>query len=185
MRTLAVTQNITIDGVIDLAGGWFAPGDDSAGLAEVNEVLQKQAAGADSLLLGRVSFEDMRAFWPGQSDDTTGNTSYLNSVDKFVVSSTMEDPRWQNTTILHGDLHEEVTRLKSRPGKDIVATGSITLVHELIRLGLVDEYRLFIYPVVAGQGRRLFENATSMLSLRLGELQRFGNGIALAIYRIN
>lgn len=128
--------------------------------------------------------EDMRAFWPGQSDDTTGNTNYLNSVDKFVVSSTMEDPRWQNTTILHGDLHEEVTRLKS-PGKDIVATGSITLVHELIRLGLVDEYRLFIYPVVAGQGRRLFENATSMLSLRLGELQRFGNGIALAIYGIN
>ena len=185
MRTLAVTQNITIDGVIDLAGGWFAPGDDSAGLAEVNEVLQQQAADADSLLLGRVSFEDMRAFWPGQSDDTTGNTNYLNSVDKFVVSSTMEDPRWQNTTILHGDLHEEVTRLKSRPGKDIVATGSITLVHELIRLGLVDEYRLFIYPVVAGQGRRLFENATSMLSLRLGELQRFGNGIALAIYRIN
>jgi dihydrofolate reductase len=102
-----------------------------------------------------------------------------------VVSSTMEDPRWQNTTILHGDLHEEVTRLKSRPGKDIVATGSITLVHELIKLGLVDEYRLFIYPVVAGQGRRLFENATSMLSLRLGELQRFGNGITLAIYRIN
>ena len=97
----------------------------------------------------------------------------------------MEDPRWQNTTILHGDLHEEVALLKSRPGKDIVATGSITLVHELIRLGLVDEYRLFIYPVVAGQGRRLFENATSMLSLRLGELQRFGNGIALAIYRIN
>lgn len=184
MRTLAVTENITIDGVIDLAGGWFTPGDDNAGLAEVNEVLQRQAGAADSLLLGRVSFEDMRGFWPEQSDDTTGNTDYLNRVDKFVVSSTMDDPQWQNTTVLHGDLHAEVTRLKRRPGKDIVATGSITLVHELIMLGLVDEYRLFIYPVVVGQGRRLFENTTSISRVRLRELQRFSNGIILAIYRI-
>lgn len=83
------------------------------------------------------------------------------------------------------EISTKVTRLKSRPGKDIVATGSITVIHELIRLGLVDKYRLFIYPVVLGHGRRLFVNDTSMLSLRPGELQRFGNSIALAIYRIN
>lgn len=130
MRKLVVTENITIDGVIDAAGGWFAPGDDSADLAEVTDVLQQQAAAADALLLGRTSFEEMRGFWPQQTDDTTGNTAYLNQVKKYVVSSTMTDPGWENTTILRGTIADEVAALKDQPGQDIVATGSITLVHE-------------------------------------------------------
>ena len=109
------------------------------------------------MLLGRLTFESFRGYWPQQTDDTTGVSDYLNRVEKYVVSSTLEEPGWEHTTILRGDLADEVAALKERPGGDIVATGSITLVHALDRTGLVDEYRLFVYPVVLGQGRRLFE----------------------------
>ncbi len=183
MRELVVTENITVDGVIDSAGGWFAPGDDSADLAEVTAVLQQQAAAADALMLGRKSFEEMRGFWPQQTDDTTGNTAYLNQVQKYVVSSTMIDPGWENTTVLRGSIADEVTALKDQPGKDIVATGSITLVHELIAHGLVDEYRLFTYAVVLGHGRRLFQDATNVRGLVLQDVRRFGCTVVLTTYR--
>lgn len=94
----------------------------------------------------------MRGFWPRQSNDTTGIAAHLDQVQKFLVSATLTDPGWENTTILRGSIAEEVTALKAQQGKDIVTTGSITLVHELIALGLVDEYRLFTYPVVLGHG---------------------------------
>ncbi len=92
----------------------------------------------------------MRGFWPQQHDDTTGVTDHLDSVSKYVISRTLEDPSWAGTTILTGDVTDEVAKLKSMPGKDIVVTGSITLVQELVRLDLPDEYRLFVYPVVVG-----------------------------------
>jgi dihydrofolate reductase len=95
-----------------------------------------------------VTFEEMRGYWPRQVDDTTGNTEHLNRVAKYVVSSTMSDPQWENSTVLSGPLIEEIEALKAQPVKDIVTTGSITLVHDLIARGLVDEYRLFVFPVV-------------------------------------
>jgi dihydrofolate reductase len=99
---------------------------------------------------------DLRGYWPQQADDKTGITDYLNDVDKYVVSSTMTDTAWQNSTVLSGDPVENVRALKERTGNDIVLTGSITLTQALIAAGLVDEYRLFVYPVVQGRGRRLF-----------------------------
>jgi dihydrofolate reductase len=99
-----------------------------------------------------VTFEEMRGYWPRQTDDTTGVSDYLNRVTKHVVSSTMGDPEWEHTIVLPGDgFLNEVRALKSKPGKDIVTTGSISLVHALIPAGLVDEYRLFLYPVVLGR----------------------------------
>jgi dihydrofolate reductase len=100
MRKLVVTENITIDGVIDASGGWFVPGHETADLADVAAVLRQQSAASDALLLGRTTFEEMRAFWPNQTNDTTGITAHLNQVQKFVTSSTMTDPDWENTTIL-------------------------------------------------------------------------------------
>ncbi len=182
MRKLVVTENVTIDGVIDASGGWFAPGDDTADLAAVTAVLQEQSAASDALLLGRTSFEEMRSFWPQQTNDTTGIAAHLDQVQKFVVSSTMTEPRWENTTILRGSLVDEVLALKEQQGKDIVTTGSITLVHELIMLGLVDEYRLFTYPVVLGHGRRLFQDAHDVPELVLQDVQRFGSTIVLTTY---
>jgi dihydrofolate reductase len=99
----------------------------------------------------------------------TGISDYLNRVQKYVVSSTMTSPEWQNSTVLSGEPVEEVRALKEQPGEDIVVTGSITLCHTLIGAGLVDEYRLFVYPVVQGRGRRLFPEGFEYPTLRLVE----------------
>jgi dihydrofolate reductase len=150
----------------------------------VTAVLQEQAAAADALLLGRISFEEMRGFWPQQTDDTTGITEYLNQVQKYVVSSTLTDPGWKNTRVLAGPPVGAVRSLKHEPGADIVVTGSITLVHELIAADLVDEYRLFVYSVVIGSGRRLFRDAANVTPFTLTGARRFGPGIALLTYSV-
>src|SRR5437870_6529654 len=143
MRRLVVTENITLDGVIDASEGWFAPaGAEEVDQSDLSAALREQADAADALLVGRVTFEEFRGYWPLQTDDDTGVAEYLNNVSKYVVSSTMKDPGWERSTVLSGDLEENVRELKGRSGKDIVVTGSITLVHERIPLGLVDEYRL-------------------------------------------
>ena len=184
MRALVVSENITLDGVIDAAEGWFEPaGDEETDQTDVIGALTDQREAADAVLLGRVTFEQMRGYWPLQSDDTTGVTDYLNTVSKYVVSSTLQDPEWENSVVLRGALVEEVHELKSKPGKDIVSTGSITLVHDLIAAGLVAEYRLFVYPVVLGRGKRLFADATEVPKLRLVETQPFRSGIVLLRYR--
>jgi dihydrofolate reductase len=183
MRKLVVTENITVDGVIDASEGWFAPaGDEEIDQSDLNEALREQASAADAVLLGRVTFEQFRGYWPLQTDDETGVTDYLNNVSKYVVSNTMTDPGWERSTVLSGDLEENVRELKSAPGKNIVVTGSITLVHELIPMGLVDEYRLFVYPVVLGQGARLFESAANVAELTLVESRPFRSGVVLASY---
>jgi dihydrofolate reductase len=181
MRDLIVTENITIDGVIDASTGWFAAAGGKGDMSDVETALARQREAADALLLGRVTFEQMRGYWPVQTDDTTGITAYLNDVSKHVVSSTLQDPEWARTVVLRSV--DEVRALKSEPGGEIVTTGSISLVGELIAAGLVDEYRLFTYPVVPGRGRRLFANATEVPSLRLLESQAFRSGIVLARYR--
>jgi dihydrofolate reductase len=184
MRKLVITENITLDGVIDASEGWFAPADaEDADRSDINAALREQAEAADALLLGRVTFEQFRGYWPLQTDDETGVAEYLNNVSKYLVSSTMKDPGWQRSTVLSGDLEDNVRELKGRSGKDIVVTGSITLVHELIRLALVDEYRLFVYPVVLGRGARLFEDATSVPSLGLVDSRAFRSGVVLTSYR--
>jgi dihydrofolate reductase len=126
----------------------------------------------------------MRGFWPHQTDDTTGITEYLNTVQKYVVSSTLTDPRWSNTTVLSGPAVDAVQRLKRGPGADVVVTGSITLVHNLMTADLVDEYRIFVYSVVIGSGRRLFGNAESPSPIRLTNARKFGPGIALLTYSV-
>ena len=125
----------------------------------------------------------MRGYWPLQTDDTTGIADYLNNVSKYVVSSTLQDPEWERTAVLRGRLVDEIRALKSNPGRDIVTTGSITVVRELIAAGLVDEYRLFVYPVVLGRGERLFADATEVPSLRLVEARPFRSGVVLLRYR--
>jgi dihydrofolate reductase len=183
VRTLAITQNITVDGSIEMLGDWF----DHQGQAEMDnsdllEELHRQQSVADGFLVGRRTFEDLRAYWPEQSDDSTDVSAYLNRVQKYVVSSTITDPQWQNSTVLSGDPVEEVRALKEQPGQDIVVTGSITLCHTLIEAGVVDEYRLFVYPVVQGHGRRLFPDGFECPELRLLEAKAFRSGITCSRY---
>ncbi len=121
----------------------------------------------------------MRSYWPGQTVDPTGVTAYLNDVRKYVVSSVINDPQWQNTTVLSGDPVQQVRALKMQQGQDIVITGSISLCHTLIDAGLVEEYRLFVYPVVQGRGRRLFPDGFELTKLRLLESRTFGDIVYL------
>jgi dihydrofolate reductase len=180
MRTLAVTQNMTLEGSIEMLDDWFDPqSQDDELLAESH----RQDAQTDALLVGRRTFEDFRAYWPNQADDATGVTDYLNRVAKYVVSSTTSDPQWQDSIVLDGDPVGQTVALKAQRGEDIVLTGSITLAHTLIAAGLVDEYRLFVYPAVQGRDRRLFPEGTSIGSLRLVEPPRsFRSGITLLKY---
>ena len=183
MRTLAITQNITVDGSIEMLGDWFDPqGQGSEDPSDLIEESDRESRESDALLVGRRTFEDMRGYWPKQTDDQTGVAEHLDHVQKYVVSSTMTDPDWQNTTILSGDPVEEVRALKERPGKDIVVTGSITLCHALIDEGLVDQYRLYVYPVVQGRGRRLFPDGFEIPALELLDATSFRSGITYARY---
>lgn len=183
MRTLAITQNITVDGSIEMLGDWFDPtGQGEEDSSDLLQDLHRQDARADAFLVGRQTFEDLRGFWPNQTDDRTGITDYLNNVHKYVVSSTMTDPQWQYSTVLAGDPVEQIGALKAQPGKDIVVTGSITLCHTLIRAGLVDEYRLFVYPYVQGRGRPLFPEGVELSDLRLLETKGFRNGVTYSRY---
>jgi len=178
-----MTQNVTLDGSIEMLGEWFDPqGQGGQDNSDLMEELHRQDSRADGFLAGRRTFEDLRGYWPEQSDDSTGVTAYLNRVQKYVVSSTMTDPAWENSTVLSGDPVEEVRALKEQPGQDIVVTGSITLCHTLIEAGLVDEYRLFVYPVVQGGGRRLFPDGFELSELRLLEAKAFRSGIAYLRY---
>ena len=180
MRKLVITQNITLDGSVEMLDDWFDPQLQDEDLLDESH---RQDSQADALLVGRQTFEDFRAYWPKQTDDPTGVTDYLNRVAKYVVSATMSDPDWQNSTVLTGDPVERVTELKSEPGKDIVLTGSISLAHALIAGGVVDEYRLFVYPTVQGRGRRLFPDGTSIPKLTLVEPPKsFRPGITLLRY---
>ena len=178
--SLTVTQNITLDGVIDASEGWFAPAGEEASTPRTSRRWsQEQMAKEEAVLLGRTTFEEMRGFWPHQTDDTTGVSDHLDRVQKYVVSTTMDDPEWQNSTVLRG--LDEVRELRDR--EELQVTGSMTLVRALVAEGVVDAYRLFVYPVVLGRGFRLFEDATSVPELELTDCRPFRSGVALMSYR--
>lgn len=174
MRPLIITQNVTADGAIEMLDDWFDPLAQDEDMLEVN---RRDSELTDMLVLGRQTFEDFRGFWPEQVDDQTGVTDELNGLDKYVVSRTMTDPGWQNSTILGGDPVAKVQELLSRPGEaEVVVTGSITLTHSLIAAGVVDGYRLWTYPHVQGRGRRLFPEGYSQ-RLHLEEHRAFATGV--------
>ncbi|SDN76556.1 dihydrofolate reductase family protein [Geodermatophilus sp. DSM 45219] len=181
MRTLAITQNTTVDGAVEMLDDWFDPQGQADG-ADLLEEVHRQDQRSDAFLVGRRTFEDLRGYWPAREDDTTGISAYLDAVPKYVVSRTLTEPGWQHTTVLSGDPVVQVRALKEQPGADIVVTGSISLCHTLIGAGLVDEYRLFAYPVVQGRGRRLFPDGTAAARLRLVESRAFRSGITYSRY---
>ena len=173
MRPLILTQNITADGSVEMLDDWFDP---MAQDVDQARIVARDSAACDAILLGRQTFEDFRGFWPQQTEDTTGVSDELNTLQKYVVSSTMTDPAWQNSTILTGDPVEQVRALKQTEGAEISLTGSITLCHALIAAGLVDGYCLWTYPYVQGRGRRLFPDGHTA-RLELVEHHAFAAGV--------
>jgi dihydrofolate reductase len=179
MRDLVVTENISLDGVIAPMDGWFDPG---AQDEELVAVTTEHRRAADALVLGRVTYQEFAGFWPAQVDDRTGIGGYLDRVSKYVVSASMGRAEWANTTILRGPVEDELAALKRAPGGDIVVTGSASLVRSLLPTGLIDVFRLFVYPVVQGHGRHLF-GAAMTADLTLVDTRTFGSGVVLLAYR--
>ena len=179
---LVITENITLDGVVEAVSDWFSPADDESDMVDIQAELQKMMARENALLLGRVTFEEFRGYWPLQTDDTTGITDHLNRVQKYVVSRTLQDPAWDNTTVLANAPLDEVRALKAQPGADLGVTGSITLCRTLIEANLVDEYRLWIFPVVIGSGKRLFADGTIPSGLKLVDSKVSSTGVVMGTY---
>ena len=181
MRRLLLTENITADGRIEMLDEWFNPSPDGD-IQDWLDGMERLGASSDTVLLGRRTFEDFRSYWPQHTDEPAG--AYLDQVQKCVVSSSMVDPQWRNSTILSGDPVEEVRRLKDSGGGDITLTGSITLAHAVLAAGLVDEIRLLVFPAVQGRGRGLVSEGTSIPQLELLESQAFRSGVALLRYAV-
>jgi dihydrofolate reductase len=184
MGKIALSQNTSLDGVMQSPGhtdvpfkyrGWAV--DFDSGAEGVRFALDSaQSSGA--LLLGRVTFEAMQAFWPTAEGELADR---LNELPKYVVSSTLTDPSW-NATVLGDDWPQQVARLRKELDGDILVYGSRRLSHALIEMGLVDELRLLVYPVVLGAGDRLFEETQDKIPLRLVESRPFAGGVVSLIY---
>jgi dihydrofolate reductase len=181
MPRLLLTENITVDGRIEMIDEWFDPSLEGH-IQPWLDAVDRQGASSDAMVLGRQTFEDFRGYWPEHTDEPTG--AYLDEVQKYVVSSSMTDPQWRNSAILSGDPLDEVRRLKDKDGGDIMLAGSITLTHAVLGAGLVDEIRLLVYPAVQGRGKGLVGEGTSSPELELIESTSFRSGVALLRYAV-
>jgi class 3 adenylate cyclase len=184
---LVVTAFVTLDGIIEAPGfDEHRSGRNAWALriqTDEDEVFNKgQIMSADALLLGRRTWQIWAAFWPTASGGDTAMTDKMNSVPKYVVSNTLKRADWNNTTIVSGDVAAQVAELKARPGGDLLVYGSPDLVDELLRHDLVDEYRLLLYPVILGSGKRLFRDRIDIHHLRLVDTRGFGSGVVLLTY---
>src|SRR5207244_8226060 len=186
MGKIVVSDNVSLDGVIQdpagdegfRLGGWVGLIKDSP---QLNRLALDEALGAEALLLGRRSYEWLAARWPSRSGDLADR---MNSLPKYVVSSTLEDPDWNNSTVLKGDAVNEVSKLKQGLNGEIVVAGSFQLLRTLIEHDLGDGLRLKIFPVVLGAGERLFTETSDKKHMRLVDSQTLGEGIAYLTYEL-
>ena len=179
MRKVVAVELVSVDGVMEAPEKWAF----SYSNEEMEEANASGMAASDALLLERVTYEALAAYWPNQPGGTP-MVDYINSVPKFVVSTTLEKPLgWNNSILIEGNVAEEIAKLKRRPGKDITTIGSAALVRSLLRAGLLDELRLMVHPVVLGNGKRLFEEGDDREPLELIDSRTFGTGVLYPIYR--
>jgi dihydrofolate reductase len=184
MGRIVVTEFISLDGVIEdpggsedfKYGGWSFEIDrgEDGDKFKLDEALE-----ADALLLGRRTYEGFAAAWPSRDGEFADK---FNNMPKYVVSSTLKDPEWTNSTVLDGDLSEEVSKLRQDVDGDIVVHGSAQLVQALVENGLVDELRLMVFPVVLGAGKRLFGETSDKRRLRLSDSKTVGDGVQILTY---
>jgi dihydrofolate reductase len=176
MRKLKAWLYVTLDGVVDPPENWV--------MADEQMFAEQTAdyAASDALRLGRRTYEVFAASWPQRGSDVP-NADWMNNTRKYVASTTLESPEWQNTTVLEGDVGEAVSRLKQEDGEAITINGSAGLLRSLLSAGLVDELRLLLHPVGLGSGDRLFDDVADRLALRLAESHAYENGVLSLAYQ--
>ena len=186
MGKIVVTEFISLDGVVEdpggsedySRGGWafeFARGE------EGDKFKMDELVEAEAQLLGRVTYEGFAAAWP-ERDDEAGFAKKMNEMPKYVVSSTLERPEWQNTTVLSGDVAAAVSQMRDEVDGVVLVAGSATLVETLIEHDLVDELRLMVFPVLLGEGKRLFPSGEAKRPLKLTEAKTVGDGVTILRY---
>ncbi len=177
MRKLTSAFFMSLDGVVDSPQDWHFP-------YMNDEMLEAIGAGmkADTIVLGRRTYEEWAAFWPHQPSDG-GMADHINRTPKLVASTTLHVLDWQNSRLIAGDLLDALTELKKQPGGEISITGSGTLVRSLLEAGLVDELQLLIHPVIVGRGKHLFEDGAEPRGMELAAIQTFQTGVLSLTYR--
>jgi dihydrofolate reductase len=184
MGDIVVTEFITIDGVAEDPGGSEGHPHGGWGFETVRgkgaQFKLDEIRDSDALLLGRRTYDGFAQAWPGQEGEFADK---FNSIPKYVVSSTLKDPSWNNTTVLQGDLAEEVEKLRQGHDGDVGVHGSLQLAQALLDQGLADELRLMVFPVVLGSGKRLFAGDASHRPLELVESRNVGDGVVILTYR--
>ena len=179
MRRIVVSEFVSLDGVVEDPSWTFRFGSEEQEKFKLDEL-----AASDALLLGRVTYEGFAAAWPSVADEE-GFADRMNGYPKHVVSTTLEEPlEWNNSTLIKGDIVEQITDLKRRDGKDIAVHGSATLARTLLEHDLIDELRLMVFPIVVGKGKRLFGEAEETKAMELVEAKPLGpNGVLVLTYR--
>ncbi len=182
MRKVVAAEFVSLDGVMESPDKWHFPYFNE----EMGQAVGEGFATSDAMLMGRVNYEEWAAYWPQQDPEENPIAATMNDVRKYVVSTTLEEPlEWSNTTLIKENVAEEIEKLKNQPGKDIVISGSGTLVRSLLSYGLLDELKLMVHPVLVGGGKRLFEDeeGAETKPLELVDSQTFSTGVLYLTYR--
>ena len=184
MGRIVVTEFVSLDGVVEAPGGGEGFRHDGWSFEidrgdEGNRFKLDETTASEALLLGRTTYEGFAAAWPSREGEFADK---FNSMPKYVVSSTLEDPEWNNTTVLRGDLAEDVARVRDAHAGDVVVHGSPQLVQALLERDLVDELRLMVFPVMLGTGKRLFGETTDKKRLRLKSSEVVGDGVSIMVF---
>lgn len=188
MSRVVVSEFISLDGIMEDPGG--AEGYKHRGWSfqfdrgpEGGKFKMEELLAADALLLGRVTYQGFAKAWPSMKDEQ-GFADKMNNMRKYVVSSTLKDAdaTWTNTRVIRGDVAKDVAKLKAQPGGDLLVAGSATLAHALTEHRLVDEYRLMVYPVLLGSGKRLFSDVSDMARLKLVDVVKADSGVLMLTY---
>ena len=189
MRKLAVNSFMTLDGVMQAPGG---PEEDPTGGFELGgwsvnywddlmgQIMGESMARPFDLVLGRKTYEIFAAHWPHATDQPGADV--LNSATKYVASRTLDSVEWSNSVLIEGDVEKEIVRLKDQDGPELQVHGSANLIQTLLRNDLIDEFRLWIFPLVVGTGKRLFSEGTVPAGLRLIDNRTFSTGVVMAVY---
>lgn len=180
MRKIVVSESVAVDGVFDAEtmGQWAAPYYSE----ERDEFVRGLVLAADTLLLGRKTYDIQAWYWPNQKGDKYGIANHKNQMAKYVVTSTPLQAQWNNSTIIKDNVLEEIAKLKQQPLQNILIEGSAILVESLARAGLVDEYKLLVHPSIAGSGKRFFNDGMGLTRLKLIESKPMSSGVILLSY---
>jgi dihydrofolate reductase len=177
MRKVIVSTYVTLDGRVDELRDWVVPYNDDKAARYHTDLVMK----SDGLLLGRKTYELFAAIWPSRS----GESPYIdrfNSMAKYVASTTLKEPKWKNSQRIEGDVPEAVAKLKKQPGKDLIMYGCHDLMHSLLKHDLIDEYRIWVHPVVLGKGRTFLEEGVKRMALDLVDTTVISRGVAVLTY---